>query len=570
MSNSNDKPPLDLTESLTISDNAQAPSTTSPTVNKVDCVELQVEMSSVKPREKNDSLGVPAINQPDVTTGNLSHSDEASTSNPIIDHITEVNRTPYYVDKSDDVTIGFLLYCAERGKNRGNQHPFICKVPRILRDLSESSYTPQLVSIGPIHREDPTLQEFEWLKECYLNDLLNRCDSAPKEILEACLQKVKKKIHQIRQSYAGVKKNYSDVELARMMVMDGCFILEFCFKQDAKKDFDLPDVMRNGCIAMDLMLLENQVPFFVLHTLFDCLDLKESVRTLSQVLDTGFESYINLFRVFHEKHSFLSNVLNKYLAPYIKRFCSLLLGKISTTNVGSDEQISTTHGDSDSTHAHVLGFLHKRYQLVVAKSSPEDTAFHSIVELDRSGMNFKRHQENKWSMTIKFQSSLFACLPLFWSKPTLLMPTLVINDSTELILRNFIAYEQSFHQDHRYYFTSYAVAMDILINTQEDIAKLVESKVLVNDLGSNQEAADMINKICKNIVFTDFYYNEDFIQMDRYYNRFWPKHIARLRRVYFSNPWSIIALVAAIILFSLTVVQTIYTVVQTVYTIRAA
>nr|GEY66776.1 putative UPF0481 protein At3g02645 [Tanacetum cinerariifolium] len=222
----------------------------------------------------------------------------------------------------------------------------------------------------------------------------------------------------------------------------------------------------------------------------------------------------------------------------------------------------------------VLGYLHKRYQLVAAKSlnplrslkskhvdkkgsKNTHAAFHSIVELDRSGMHFKPHQEHIWSMTIKFQSSLFQRVPWFWSKPTLLMPTLEIDDATELILRNLIAYEQSF-PNKGYYFTSYANAMDMLIDTQEDIAKLVESKVLVNGLGSNQEAADMINKICKNIYITEFYYAQEFEEIDKYYNDFWPKHMALLRRVYFNNPWNIFALLAAIILFSLTVVQTIY------------
>ncbi|GJY14350.1 putative UPF0481 protein [Tanacetum coccineum] len=162
---------------------------------------------------------------------------------------------------------------------------------------------------------------------------------------------------QIRESYAGMIENYSDVDLARMMVMDGCFILEFCFKHEEENL--LPNKTQNLHIAMDLMLLENQVPFLVLQALFDCT-----------------------------------------------------MGKASFT--------------LSNTHDHVLGYLHKRYQLVVAKSSnpihTEEsklvdekglentyTAFHSIVELDRSGMNFKPHKECIWSMTIKFQSSLFAC-----------------------------------------------------------------------------------------------------------------------------------------------------------------
>ncbi|GJY29505.1 putative UPF0481 protein [Tanacetum coccineum] len=437
-------------------------------------------------------LGIPEINQPDVTTRNPSHSDEASTTTLIIDRITDV------MDKSDDETIGFLLDCAIRGQNRGNQRPpSICKVSRVLRDLSESSFNPQLVSIGPLHKEDPKLQEFEWMKECYLDDLLKCCNninSTPeKTLLEACLQKVNTLIPKIRESYAGVKKNYSDDEVATMMVMDGCFILEFCFKHRNEYLY-LPNKMQNLHIAMDLMLLENQVPFFVLQALFDCT-MGKAPFTLSKVLDES--------------------------ANHESVYRSII--KVCRT---------------------------KRINI-------ENAAFHSIVELDRSGMNFKPHQEGGWSMTIKFQSSLFAYLPWFWSKPTLLMPTLVIHDFTELILRNFIAYEQSFPQD-RSYFTSYAHAMDMLINTQEDVAKLVESKVFVNILGSNQEAADMINKICKNMIVKEFYYTDEFKEMDKYYNALWPKHIARLRRVYFNNQWSAIALLAAIILFTLAVVQTIY------------
>ncbi|GJY81739.1 putative UPF0481 protein [Tanacetum coccineum] len=440
-------------------------------------------MSNINNKQPQDLTDYDGISQSDVTTKNLSNSDEASTPTPIFDRK------------------GFLLGFAKKGGDRKKQRPpTICKVSRILRDLSESSFDPQLVSIGPIHREDPKLKEYEWLKECYLHDLLSRRKySTQEETLEACLLKVNTLIPRIRESYGGMIEKYSDDEVATMMVMDGCFILEFCLKFED----EMLSKMQHLRIAKDLILLENQVPFFVLQALFD-LSMGKVSFTLSKVLDVFLACYINIFRS------------------------------------GSLLPETTIHVDSDSTHDHVLGYLHKRYQLVVVKpSNPiralisklaaakllnpiralisklEDKkgtkntprAFHSIVELDRSGMHFKPHQEDRWSMTIKFQSSPFACLPWFWSKPTLLMPTLVIHDSTELILRNFIAYEQSFPQD-RYYFTSYAHAMDMLIYSQEDIAKLVESKVLVNMLGSNQEAAEMINKTCKNIILTDFYYTD--------------------------------------------------------------
>ncbi|KVH42632.1 Protein of unknown function DUF247, plant, partial [Cynara cardunculus var. scolymus] len=98
--------------------------------------------------------------------------------------------------------------------------------------------------------------------------------------------------------------------------------------------------------------------------------------------------------------------------------------------------------------------------------------------------------------------------------------------------------------------------MDMLVDTQDDIVKMVDSEVLINHLGTNQDAANMISSICENVILRDFYYNQQWNQLYSYYNGYWPKNIARLRRTYFSSPWNFIALVAGIILFGLTAVQT--------------
>ncbi|KAJ0611681.1 hypothetical protein HanRHA438_Chr01g0023371 [Helianthus annuus] len=153
------------------------------------------------------------------------------------------------------------------------------------------------------------------------------------------------------------------------------------------------------------------------------------------------------------------------------------------------------------------------------------------------------------------------CIYMFfgsWHKPTIRMSVLVVGDFTESVLRNLIAYEQS--GQTRNYVTSYAYAMYMLVNNQEDVAKLVDSGVLVNYMGSNEEAANMINGICKEVAWVDFFYVKQWKTINMYCNGYWPKHITRMRSIYFSSPWNMIALLAGIILFALTVVQTIFTI----------
>ncbi|KAJ9551893.1 hypothetical protein OSB04_015938 [Centaurea solstitialis] len=116
------------------------------------------------------------------------------------------------------------------------------------------------------------------------------------------------------------------------------------------------------------------------------------------------------------------------------------------------------------------------------------------------GVKFKPHDLSgrKWSMDFRFEFPLWSrCRP--WAKPTLIMPILRIHNYTEVILRNLIAYEHLSPDGLPCYVTSYAVAMDRLIDTHEDVAILVESKVLVNSIGSKEEAAKLINDLRKDV-----------------------------------------------------------------------
>lgn len=188
----------------------------------------------------------------------------------------------------------------------------------------------------------------------------------------------------------------------------------------------------------------------------------------------------------------------------------------------------------DSTHDHILG----------------------AMELDREGMNFKPNEDQNWELAMKRELALPSFSWFGW--PTLRMPIVCINDFTELITRNLIIYEQS--SDVKKYVTSYVYAMDRLIDTPQDVALLIKSKVLINYLGSNENAPNMINNICKEVMVPDFFYYQQWKELDTYYNSNWPNTLAGLKWTYFNSPWSIIALFAAFFLFALTVVQTIFTI----------
>ncbi|XP_024963228.1 putative UPF0481 protein At3g02645 [Cynara cardunculus var. scolymus] len=422
------------------------------------------------------------------------------------------------VPNSSD-TIQILLDCKENGQNLSNQlPPSIYMIPSSLRDLSPSSFEPQVVSIGPLHSKDEMVQEFEAQKATYLHHLLDRFDFPPRQILDACLQRVNASIHKIRACYGGMKTYTDEVELAKMMVMDACFILEFLFPTEEHEVLISRNVILEQSIFHDLVLLENQIPFFVLQDIFDC--------TLSKL-----PTWPSL--------CLASEVLKRlqFLNPF----------KVS----GNDVVGTTPH--------HILGLLQTYFhpaQNIPTTCPTFPMSNHYATELDKAGVRFKPNNNGNWPMAIDFSSSRLECFRWWWGNRTLRMPALCIDDNTELFLRNIIAYEQC-TPDVPDYVTSYACAIDMLVDTKEDLSKLVESKVLSNDLGSNQEATNMLNRISKQVVFAEFYYMEQWKQLDMYYNGYWPKNVARLKRIYFSSPWNIIALLAGIVLFALTILQTI-------------
>ncbi|GKA48912.1 UPF0481 protein-like protein [Tanacetum coccineum] len=453
-----------------------------------------------------------------------------------------------------DDTVQLLLKYDEEVQDRSKHHSrSIYMVPSVYRDLSPRSFTPRVVSIGPLHHQDEHLKGFEVQKATYmhnlLHNLLSALDSTPEQILKECVTKVSGSIDQIKACYVGMQ-TYTDSELVKMMVTDACFILAFIYDRTMTHSLLGQNNSLYPHTYLDMVLIENQIPFFVLEDIFECTFSKLHPTVPLAKFIFVIQNVCNIFEGNLEINS--SNISSTLCGGGLKP-CGLVGQKVG--NNGYPKK------DISSTHDHILGFIQKSYQNPDLDSSthPKMVKGQSVVELDRSGVRFSAKRDAKWRMAMELKYSRFLCFPLSWSKPTLEMPVLRIHDHSELVIRNLIVYEQS-SEGLQTCVTSYMYALDFLVDTPEDVAKLVKSQVLVNYIGSNEEAAYILNNVCKEVLVFDFYYLNEWKQLDEYYNAYWPYFIAELRRKYFSNPWSIIGLLTGIVLFILTVIETFYAV----------
>ena len=169
-------------------------------------------------------------------------------------------------------------------------------------------------------------------------------------------------------------------------------------------------------------------------------------------------------------------------------------------------------------------------------------------ELSKAGIQFKACEGN----TLVMNYDKTNC----WLK----LPCLVVYDGMEDVLRNLIAHEQISKDEVD--FTMYAIIMDSLIDTEQDLAILTGAKVLENHLGSDERLVQMWNDMCINISEESYEKIWSSIIKDvmEHYRIQWRFLYVEFRAKFCSRPWLWMSAFAAILLLLLSLLQTIYTV----------
>eukprot|EP00257_Ricinus_communis_P027930 XP_025015344.1 uncharacterized protein LOC112536725 [Ricinus communis] len=165
-------------------------------------------------------------------------------------------------------------------------------------------------------------------------------------------------------------------------------------------------------------------------------------------------------------------------------------------------------------------------------------SLHSASKLKEAGVKFRVNREG-WPLCIKFE------------RGELKMPPFEVQDDTERVLRNFMAYEQCHHpNDH--YICDFIWILDFLITAGKDVEVLVQNGIVVNLVGNNIAVAELVNKLGLEITASGACFHELSIELNSHC----------MRRVYFTNLWRGTGTVAALFLLLLTLAQSIYSIMQ--------
>ncbi|KAL5097720.1 hypothetical protein RYX36_002047 [Vicia faba] len=384
-------------------------------------------------------------------------------------------------------------------------------LPRI-RQVNPQAYTPQIISIGPFHNphgstSDNILHQMEELKLKYLKRFLNRTKLSVGDLVF----KFQEWENSIRSCYAGIF-SFNSNDFLKIIIIDACFIIELFLKFYEYPNWTENDPilvkpgLRND-VARDLMLLENQLPFFVLEEIYKLASINLEFPSLLTITIHYFTSF-NLQKI------------NPVVCPTPKHLVDLLRTFLMPTLPWS----------FDSVPEEIIGQVN------------------SVSQLSEAGLKFEV-SESKCLIDLNFDD-----------KGVLKMSCFHVDDGTESRMRNIIAFEESHfsYQDSRY-ICQYMSMLDFLINTEKDVSILVNKKIIVNGMGDANAVAEMVSNLAKNVILPRL--NSKYLSVCHRLNCFYENPLNKYKAIfvheYFNTPWKIASTLAAVLLLLFTFIQTV-------------
>ncbi|KAG6498205.1 UPF0481 protein At3g47200-like [Zingiber officinale] len=451
------------------------------------------------------------------------------------------------------------------------EKPTIFRVPEVIRRADSEAYEPNIISLGPYHRGEPHLRAMDKLKPQYLRRFVAR--TTPKKTLEDCRSHVRAVERRARSAYSETVDMSSD-EFVDMMLLDGCFVVELFLglteRMEGKERLEMDDEEHDPIFSsawaeyylrLDMLLLENQLPLFLLRDFLSFVDPEKAAYSLKPLALNFFggDFLPGRTRKLPDKMEVPDALRRSHHILHLLHACI----QEAPDAINSDK---SSHGKANLIKAGSESFRSSPapYSLLASsfgRKSDKKINYDSVfTPLTPATVPCARELKNAGVQIVrKLDTDSF--LDVTFANGRLEIPRIRAYNVSNTILRNLIAFEQ-LYPERGTHVTDFAYLMDCLIDTREDVALLREADILVSAMGSNKDVADLFNRLCKKVVVqpTKGHLRAVFEDVPKHCEKKYNKWRATLNHAYFGNPWAVISVVAAILLFVLTIVQTIYSV----------
>lgn len=400
----------------------------------------------------------------------------------------------------------------------------IYRVPDAMRRVNAEAYTPEFVSIGPIHHGKECLKYMEERKKRYLNEFLGRSEVT----LDDYIKTIRNQEDKLRNCYAETIDLTSD-EFIKIILVDAAFTIEFLLTLQFPKCREGHRITNRPRMILflvkDMVILDNQLPFFILEDLFALH--KTKVSSTDNIIDYATLSMIDISERFIDissrapiKISQWKRISDNASSNKVEHFVSLVRLLYIPLPSGSD-------GAGEIETANV----------------PSLTALH------HAGVKFQVRSTN-YLVDIKFADGI------------LHIPKMIITRFVIWTFGNLIAFEQ-YHCISEHYINDYVILMRNLVSTPKDVALLVDCGILECRDTECEPSREFFKLAAQALSHTrSYYYSKLCKDLNKYHRSSWKKWKAELRQKYFNTPWTSMSVIAAVVLLILTTIQTVCSIIS--------
>ncbi|XP_019163758.1 PREDICTED: uncharacterized protein LOC109160078 [Ipomoea nil] len=399
-------------------------------------------------------------------------------------------------------------------------------------------YKPSLVSIGPKYSKEVDQVKDKEYKNIYMKSFLERDVGHSVDEYRGCLRNPEMKLLDKAENYykeIEITYPHTDEELVDMLLLDGCFVVEFVLKCKEGGNGDPRRSFEGKKAREDMLLFENQLPFDVLSAIYKKMTTgnTDEVPSFIRLVKFAFASLAPKFTInnFHDD--------NKPQQPMD------LLHVVYSLCLPSNAQTLVSQAAKGNEENMWLKLNHMNSATELKEVG---------VRFDKIGQvfNMPKKYENIPSPEYSGAISLF---DITFHNGVMTIPCFKVDNFTELFFRNMIAMEQRCDTLNPKYFTDYTRLMDHLLDTKRDVTLLRKNGIIQNLLDEDNKVAYIFNNLSVEVdTSTNFYFASVYTAVNKLCRK--RSHVWKQKlKKFFYALWKVLSITLSAISLLLLVVE---------------